>query len=97
MIGCAVATIMCFLSDKGQITKFPKNKVELTTEEIITLGCGVAFFVAFFIAMTVEIKAKHTVYKLCMRFIMHNTEWAVDSYDRNKDLDINKPPKAQYV
>ncbi|CAC5401146.1 MARCH1_8 [Mytilus coruscus] len=97
MIGCAVATIMCFLSDKGQITKFPKNKVELTTEEIITLGCGVAFFVAFFIAMTVEIKAKHTVYKLCMRFIMHNTEWAVDSYDRNKDPDINKPPKAQYV
>ncbi|KAJ8305809.1 hypothetical protein KUTeg_016354 [Tegillarca granosa] len=93
MIGCAIATVMCFLSDKGQITKFPKNKVELTTEEIITLACGVMFFVAFFIAMTVEIKAKHTVYKLLMKFIMHNTEWAVDPYDRTKDTGYKGPPQ----
>ncbi|CAH1775989.1 unnamed protein product [Owenia fusiformis] len=26
MIGCAIATVMCFLSDKGQINKFPRNK-----------------------------------------------------------------------
>ncbi|XP_060084984.1 E3 ubiquitin-protein ligase MARCHF8-like [Ylistrum balloti] len=95
MIGCAIATVMCFLSDKGQITKFPKNKVELTLEEIITLACGVMFFVAFFIAMTVEIKAKHTVYKLCMKFIVHNTEWNVDSYDRSKDSGLKVAP--QYV
>lgn len=93
MIGCAIATVMCFLSDKGQITKLPKNKVELTLEEIITLACGVMFFVAFFVAMTVEIKAKHTVYKLCMKFIVHNTEWNVDSYDRSKDPGCKQAPQ----
>ena len=95
MVGCAIATVMCFLSDKGQITKFPKNQIKLTTEEVITLACGVMFFVAFFIAMTVEIKARHTVYKLCMRFIMQNTEWAVESYDRSKDPGYCGP--ATYV
>lgn len=93
MIGCAVATVMCFLSDKGQITKFPKNKVELSVEEIITLACGVMFFVAFFIAMTVEIKAKHTIYKLFMRFVMHNTEWNVESYDKSKDPESHSAPQ----
>lgn len=85
MIGCAIATIMCFLSDRDQVNKFPKNKTKLTTEEIITLTCGVMFFVAFFIAMTVEIKARHTLYKLFMRFLMHNTEWTVEQYDKKRD------------
>lgn len=85
MISCAVATVMCFLSDKGQITKFPQNRAELTTEEIITLSCGVLFFVSFFIAMSVEIKAKHTVYKLAVKFLMQNMEWEIEEYDRKKD------------
>lgn len=91
MISCAVVTVMCFLSDKGEISKFPKNKVELSTEEIITLSCGVMFFVSFFIAMTVEIKAKHTVYKLFAKFIMQNMEWKIDSYARETDYDIIHP------
>lgn len=85
MVGCAIATIMCFLSDRDSAAKFPKNKVKLTTEEVITLTCGVMFFVAFFIAMTVEIKARHTLYKLFLRFIMQNTEWTIEPYDPNKD------------
>lgn len=90
MIGCAIATIMCFLSDRDNAAKFPRNKAKLTTEEVITLTCGVMFFVAFFIAMTVEIKARHTLYKLFLRFIMHNTEWTVEQYDPNKDPLIKK-------
>ena len=85
MVGCAIATVMCFLSDRGNAVKFPKNKVSLTTEEVITLTFGLTFFVAFFIAMTVEIKARHTLYKLFMRFITHNTEWTVEQYERCKD------------
>ncbi|XP_045160186.2 E3 ubiquitin-protein ligase MARCHF8-like [Mercenaria mercenaria] len=92
MVGCAIATIMCFLSDRDNAAKFPKNKVKLTSEEIITLTCGVMFFVAFFIAMTVEIKARHTLYKLFLRFIMHNTEWTVESYDPSKDPLFKKAP-----
>ena len=85
MIGCAVATVMCFLSDKSQIRKLPRHDVELSTEEIITLACGVIFFVSFFVAMSVEIKAKHTVYQLFVKFIMRNMEWKIDAYDRSKD------------
>lgn len=85
MIGCAIATVMCFLSDKGQISKLPRNKVDLTTEEIITLSCGVLFFVSFFVAMSVQIKAKHTVYQLFLKFIMQNMEWEIDEYDKFKD------------
>ncbi|XP_046361614.1 E3 ubiquitin-protein ligase MARCHF4-like [Haliotis rufescens] len=92
MIGCAVATVLCFLSDKGQITNLPKNKVELTSEEVITLACGVFFFVSFFIAMTVEIKAKHTVYKLFIKFLTQNTEWQIEPYDRSKDPMYNIHP-----
>ena len=86
MIGCAIATVMCFLSDNGQVYQnFPKNKVDLTTEEIITLSCGVLFFVSFFIAMSVQIKAKHTIYQLFVKFIMQNMEWEIDEYDKSKD------------
>ncbi|KAK6188095.1 hypothetical protein SNE40_004352 [Patella caerulea] len=91
MVSCAVATALCFLSDKGQVTKYPKNKVELTTEEVITLTCGVMFFVSFFIAMTVEIKAKHTIYKLFTKFITHNTEWQIEPYDKSADLYYGPP------
>ncbi|ESO88147.1 hypothetical protein LOTGIDRAFT_234708 [Lottia gigantea] len=92
MVSCAIATALCFLSDKGQVTKFPKNKVELTTEEILTLSCGVMFFVSFFIAMTVEIKAKHTVYKLLRKFIRHNTEWQIEPYNKSSD-SYHGPPQ----
>ena len=95
MVGCAIATIMCFLSDRDQVNKFPKNKVKLTTEEIITLTCGVMFFVAFFIAMTVEIKARHTLYKLFMKFLTHNTEWTVEQYDRRRDPLYSIPPPTR--
>lgn len=90
MIACAIATVLCFLSDKGKITKFPRNKVDLTTEEIITLSCGVLFFVSFFIAMSVQIKAKHTIYQLFIKFIVQNMEWEIDEYDQSKD-NIEKP------
>lgn len=85
MIGCAVATVMCFLADKGQIRKLPNKRVELSTEEVITLVCGIVFFVSFFVAMSVEIKAKHTVYQLFVKFIMRNVEYKIDDYDRAKD------------
>ncbi|KAH3697604.1 E3 ubiquitin-protein ligase MARCHF8-like isoform X2 [Dreissena polymorpha] len=85
MIGCAIATIMCFISDRDNTAKFMKNKMKLTSDEVITLACGVTFFVAFFIAMTVEIKARHTIYKLFTKFLIQNTEWTVEQYDPDKD------------
>lgn len=83
---------MCFLSDKGQISKFPRTKVDLTTEEIITLACGVLFFVSFFIAMSVEIKAKHTIYQLIVKFITQNMEWEIEEYDKSQDQDVYRGP-----
>ena len=89
MIGCAIATVMSFLADKGRINKFPRNKATLTTEEIITLSCGVLFFVSFFIAMSVQIKARRTLYQLFVKFIMQNMEWEIDEYDKSKDALYN--------
>ena len=97
MISCAIATVMCFLSDKGQITKFPRNRADLTTEEIITLSCGVLFFVSFFIAMSVQIKAKHTVYQLLVKFVTQNMEWEIDAYDESKDAEVIKKFKSPPV
>lgn len=91
MIGCAVATVMCFLSDKGNMPRLSRNKVDLTTEEIVTLTCGVLFFVSFFIAMSVQIKARHTIYQLFVKFIMQNMEWEIDEYDKSKDTRIKDP------
>ncbi|CAG5120125.1 unnamed protein product [Candidula unifasciata] len=88
MVICAVATVMCFLSDNGQISQ---GKTYLSTEEVITLTCGVMFFVSFFLAMTVEIKARHTIYRLFVKFICHNTEWQIEAYDKNRDADCPKP------
>ena len=35
-----------------------------TSSELMTLSCGVLFFLAFFVAMYVEVKAKNTVYQV---------------------------------
>lgn len=88
MAACAVATVLCFLSDNGQA---PQKKSQLSLEEIVTLVCGVLFFVSFFLAMTVEIKARHTVYRLLQKFIIHNTEWQIEPYDKAKDPGCPKP------
>ncbi|XP_055886986.1 E3 ubiquitin-protein ligase MARCHF2-like isoform X2 [Biomphalaria glabrata] len=80
MITCAVATVLCFLSDHGQVAD---NKSQLSTEEVITLTCGVLFFISFFAAMTVEIKARHTVYRLFRKFIVRNTEWQIEPYSKS--------------
>jgi E3 ubiquitin-protein ligase MARCH1/8 len=72
-------------------------QVELTMEEIITLTCGIMFFVSFFIAMTVEIKARHTIYRLFLRFISHNTEWQIEPYQRCRDYEMNGGATNNYV
>lgn len=88
MVTCAVATVLCFLSDSGQVAQ---TKSHLSTEEVITLTCGVLFFVSFFLAMTVEIKARHTVYSLFLKFILQNTIWYIEPYEKSRDPDCPKP------
>lgn len=88
MVGSAVATVLCFLSDNGQISQ---TKSQLSVEEVITLICGVLFFVSFFMAMTVEIKARHTVYRLFCKFLLYNTEWQIEPYEKSKDPGCPKP------
>ena len=69
----------------------------MTTEEIVTLSCGVLFFVSFFIAMSVQIKARHTIYQLFVKFLMQNMEWEIDEYDKSKDtLFKSKDAKVKH-
>ena len=37
---------------------------ELSASELMTLSCGVLFFLAFFVAMYVEVKAENTIYQV---------------------------------
>ena len=55
--------------------RYPRPNGELTPPEMITLSCGVLFFLAFFLAMYVEVKAKNTVYQLISKFFYMNHEW----------------------
>ena len=48
---------------------------ELSPPELISLSCAILFFSAFFLAMYVELKAKHTVYQLVCKFFYMNHEW----------------------
>ena len=43
--------------------------------ELITMSCGVLFFLAFFLAMYVEVKARNTVYQLICKFFHLNNDW----------------------
>lgn len=61
------------------------SQVDLTSEEVATLCCGVLFFVSFFVAMYAQIKAKHTLYQLFTRFASLNTNWEIEEYDPCKD------------
>ncbi|KAF8785358.1 uncharacterized protein LOC129958306 [Argiope bruennichi] len=83
MIGCAVVTVMCFKQHRG--AKAEITHLELTQSEIITLICGALFFLAFFLAMYVEIKARNTIYKLMLKFIYLNQQWYIDEYDKKKE------------
>ena len=49
------------------------NKPYLTVPELITLVCGVLFFITFIVAMLVEIKAKHTIYSMFRRFLRYSS------------------------
>jgi hypothetical protein len=37
----------------------------------MTLSCGVLFFLAFFVAMYVEVKAKYTIYQVSAGYFLY--------------------------
>jgi len=68
---------------------------ELTVPELITVSCGILFFLAFFLAIYVEVKAKHTVYQLICKFFYMNHEWSVEEYDRKRDIAESRKKKEK--
>ena len=56
------------LQDRGTRPKVAGPNTELSSSELMTLSCGVLFFLAFFIAMYVEVKAKNTIYQVRKRY-----------------------------
>jgi len=68
---------------------------ELSAAELITMSCGVLFFLAFFLAMYVEVKARNTVYQLICKFFHLNNDWSIEEYDRKRDLISSKKQKKK--
>lgn len=85
MATCATITIICFKQDR---VPPKKDDAELTKSEVVTLTCGVLFFVAFFVAMYVEVKARNTLYRLFSRFLYLNQTWHIAEYDRKRDSQV---------
>jgi len=85
MVTCAGVTILCFKQDRDNKPKTVGPNTELSPSELMTLSCGVLFFLAFFVAMYVEVKAKNTVYQLICKFLYMNYEWTIQEYDRRAD------------
>ena len=68
--------LMTFSFQDGVPYRAPNyHASELTVPELITVSCGILFFLAFFMAIYVEVKAKHTVYQLICKFFYMNHEW----------------------
>jgi len=84
MITCSIVTIICF-KQNGDIQPRVGPDTELSASELMTLSCGVLFFLAFFVAMYVEVKAENTIYQLICKFFYMNHEWTIEEYDRRKD------------
>uniref|UniRef100_A0A131YZT2 E3 ubiquitin-protein ligase MARCH1/8 n=1 Tax=Rhipicephalus appendiculatus TaxID=34631 RepID=A0A131YZT2_RHIAP len=88
MVACATVTIVCFRQDppassssSSTTTTTTGRRSDLTHSEMVTLVCGVLFFLAFFVAMYVEVTARSTLYRLLLRFVYLNQQWYIDEYD----------------
>ena len=92
MIGCAVATVICFIADRGQVdhASSTRSRLDLNAMEIVTLACGVLFFVSLFTAMLVEIRARRSVCQLLTALVRQNVEWQIDEYDKTRDTLLFK-------
>lgn len=68
----------------------------LSPEEAVTLASGVIFFIAFFIAMVVQVKSSYTCYQLVMQWIRMNYTYEVQSLNmtRNKEIIEMKPTNS---
>ncbi|XP_037093402.1 E3 ubiquitin-protein ligase MARCHF1-like [Pollicipes pollicipes] len=84
MVTCAVITIFCFKQDSGK-RRLAYDEAELTSNETVTLVCGILFFASFFVGMYCEIKAKYSIYQLVTRVFYLNQQWFIEEYDRSKD------------
>ena len=48
----------------GDIKSRVGPNTKLSASELMTLSCGVLFFLSFFVAMYVEVKAENTIYQV---------------------------------
>ncbi|PAA45926.1 hypothetical protein BOX15_Mlig027107g1 [Macrostomum lignano] len=66
----------------------PPTPLVLTGYEALTLVSGILFFLAFFTAMSVQIKSRHTVYKLIVKCYRMNITYSFLPYERSRDSQL---------
>ncbi|KAF2360523.1 Zinc finger RING-CH-type [Trinorchestia longiramus] len=92
MVTCSAVTVVCFKQNSNPTVK--GLDTELTSSEVVTLTCGVLFFVAFFVAMYVEVKATDTFYRLCTSFFYINQTMHIYEYDKKRDTQYTCGPSS---
>lgn len=94
MVACASVTIVCFRQEvPGTATTTASasgtgRSSDLSHSELVTLACGVLFFLAFFVAMYVEVTARSTLYRLLLRFVYLNQQWYIDEYEQGAPVAV---------
>lgn len=94
MVACASVTIVCFRQEvPGTATTAASasgtgRSSDLSHSELVTLACGVLFFLAFFVAMYVEVTARSTLYRLLLRFVYLNQQWYIDEYEQGAPVAV---------
>lgn len=89
MVACASVTIVCFRQEvPGTATASTGRSSDLSHSELVTLACGVLFFLAFFVAMYVEVTARSTLYRLLLRFVYLNQQWYIDEYEQGPPVAV---------
>ena len=79
---------------------FQLNKASLyilTSEEAISLACGIMFFVAFFVSITAHVKSHTNIFQLLMQFLALNREWEIYEFDRTCDSKWSAVTKSTPV
>ncbi|KAF6019319.1 hypothetical protein EB796_022370 [Bugula neritina] len=93
MMACLILSIYCILFDTNSGANKEKYKhpdgeqFQFTVGEMVTLCSGVIFFMSFILAMTVEIKSRHTIFEVIKRMLRYNTVWVIENYDKAADKE----------
>jgi hypothetical protein len=81
MVICISVSVPTFKTQNNPVLNedVKDDKAGLSKKEMLALGCGILFFLSFFVAVSAQLKAKWTLYRLFRKFIRMNRVLLLDT------------------